>query len=81
MNSLIGIFWGFALFNELRDAGRGRWLSVIGGALLMFLGATLLAVASSAQATPAHALRGILAALTAGVLWGTMYIPYRKERT
>ena len=55
-----------------------RWLSVIGGALLMFLGATLLAVASSAQATPAHALRGILAALTAGVLWGTMYIPYRK---
>lgn len=78
MNSLIGIFWGFALFNELRDAGRARWLSVIGGAFLMFLGATLLAVASSAQATPAHALRGILAALTAGVLWGTMYIPYRK---
>lgn len=78
MNSLIGIFWGFALFNELRGAGRRRWFSVIGGAVLMFLGATLLAVASSAQTSPAHALRGIVAALTAGVLWGTMYIPYRK---
>ena len=30
INSLLGIFWGFALFNELRDAGRLRWVSVIG---------------------------------------------------
>ncbi len=78
MNSLIGIFWGFTLFNELRNAGVRRWLSVLGGALLMFLGACLLAYASSAQTTPEHAVRGIVAALAAGVLWGTMYIPYRK---
>ena len=78
MNSLIGILWGITLFNELRNAGALRWLSVLGGALLMFLGACLLAYASSAQTTPEHAMRGIAAALAAGVLWGTMYVPYRK---
>jgi drug/metabolite transporter (DMT)-like permease len=77
-NSLLGIFWGFLLFNELRQAGWLRWLGVLGGALAMFAGATLLAIASSAQAPAAHATRGIFAALGAGVLWGTMYIPYRK---
>jgi drug/metabolite transporter (DMT)-like permease len=78
MNSLIGIFWGITLFNELRNAGARRWLSVLGGAILMFLGACLLAYASSAQTTPEHAMRGIVAALAAGVMWGTMYVPYRK---
>ena len=78
MNSLIGILWGITLFNELRNAGARRWLSVLGGAVLMFCGACLLAYASSSQTTPEHAMRGIVAALAAGVLWGTMYIPYRK---
>lgn len=78
MNSLVGIFWGVMLFNELRNAGARGWLSVLGGALLMFAGAAVLAFASSAQTTPEHAMRGILAALAAGLLWGTMYVPYRK---
>jgi len=77
-NSLLGILWGTLLFNELRDAGRARWLGVLGGAAAMFAGATLLAVASSARAPGGDSLRGIAAALTAGALWGTMYIPYRK---
>src|SRR6266542_4209393 len=77
-NSLIGIVWGLVFFNELRQAGWSRWLGVLGGAALMFGGATLLAVASSAHAPPGHPLRGVAAALAAGVLWGTMYIPYRK---
>lgn len=77
-NSLLGIFWGFLLFNELRLAGWKRWLGVLGGAACMFVGATLLAVASSHQAAPGKAGLGIAAALGAGVLWGTMYIPYRK---
>ncbi|HSE67335.1 MAG TPA: EamA family transporter, partial [Gemmatimonadales bacterium] len=77
-NSLLGILWGIVLFDELRGADWRRWLGVVGGALLMFGGAMALALASSAQA-PAHdALRGVIAALAAGVLWGTMYIPYRK---
>ena len=77
-NSLLGILWGVLLFNELRHAGWKRWSGVLGGALCMFAGATLLAMASSHQATPGRATMGILAALAAGILWGTMYIPYRK---
>jgi drug/metabolite transporter (DMT)-like permease len=77
-NSLLGIFWGFLLFNELHYAGWKRWLGVLGGAVCMFGGAALLAIASSNQAAPGKAALGIFAALGAGILWGTMYIPYRK---
>jgi drug/metabolite transporter (DMT)-like permease len=77
-NSLLGILWGFLFFNELRQAGWHRWLGVLGGALVMCVGAALLAIASSTEAPAAHSLRGVWAALGAGVLWGTMYIPYRK---
>jgi len=77
-NSLLGIFWGFILFNELHHAGWKRWLGVLGGAVCMFGGATLLAIASSHQAAPGKAVLGVAAALGAGILWGTMYIPYRK---
>src|ERR1700730_17153488 len=77
-NSLLGILWGFLLFNELHDAGMRRWLGGMGGALVMCVGAALLAIASSTEASAAHSLRGVWAALGAGVLWGTMYIPYRK---
>src|SRR5579871_4972927 len=77
-NSLLAIFWGFLLFNELRGAGWRRWLGVLGGAVVMFGGATLLALASSTQAAGGKATLGVLAAVGAGALWGTMYIPYRK---
>src|SRR5436853_4083781 len=77
-NSLLGILWGFLFFNELHGAGWGRRVGVLGGAVLMFGGATLLAVASSAGAPGGQAARGVAAALAAGALWGTMYIPYRK---
>ena len=77
-NSLLGIFWGFLLFNELHHAGWSRWLGVLGGAVCMFGGATLLAFASSTQAPAGKATVGVVAALGAGVVWGTMYIPYRK---
>jgi drug/metabolite transporter (DMT)-like permease len=77
-NSLLGIFWGFLLFNELHNAGWSRWLGVLGGALAMFGGAILLAFASSTQAPSGKATLGVIASLGAGILWGTMYIPYRK---
>jgi glucose uptake protein GlcU len=77
-NSLLGILWGFLFFNELRHAGWRRWTGVLGGALVMCCGAALLAVASSTAAPAAHSLRGVWAALGAGILWGSMYIPYRK---
>jgi len=77
-NSLLGILWGFTFFNELRQAGWRRWLGVLGGAVVICAGAALLAVASATQAPAAHSMRGVWAALGAGILWGTMYIPYRK---
>ena len=77
-NSLIGIFWGFLLFNELRQAGWLRWAGVLGGAVVMCIGAAVLAIASASQSGSGHSLDGAWAALGAGVLWGTMYIPYRK---
>jgi drug/metabolite transporter (DMT)-like permease len=78
LNSLLGVFWGWLLFRELRGSGRLRWVAVVGGAAVMFSGAVLLAVASSAQTGGATSNRGIIAALAAGALWGTMYVPYRK---
>ncbi|HEX4600272.1 MAG TPA: GRP family sugar transporter [Gemmatimonadales bacterium] len=77
-NSLLGILWGALFFGELRGAGRARQLGVLGGALVMCVGAALLAFASSTQAPAGHPARGVVAALAAGALWGTMYIPYRK---
>src|SRR6267154_1504319 len=78
-NSLLGILWGFLFFNELRQAGRRRLAGVLGGALVMCVGATMLAIASSSgHASAAHSLNGVWASLGAGILWGTMYIPYRK---
>ena len=77
-NSLLGILWGVIFFAELRDAGARRWAGVIGGALLMFAGAVVLTLATSHGGAGTNATRGIAAALAAGALWGTMYIPYRK---
>lgn len=79
-NSLVGIFWGWLLFRELRDAGPGQWWKVVGGAVAIVAGACLTALATSQHAGAVHqsAALGIVAALGAGVLWGTMYIPYRK---
>jgi drug/metabolite transporter (DMT)-like permease len=77
-NGLLGILWGFLFFNELRQAGWRRWAGVLGGAIVMCVGAAILAIASTSQSSSAHSLNGVWAALGAGVLWGTMYIPYRK---
>ncbi|MBI4902069.1 MAG: EamA family transporter [Acidobacteria bacterium] len=80
-NSLVGLFWGWLLFRELRGAGASQRAKVLGGAAAIVVGACILALATShgstAGASGAAGL-GIAAALGAGVLWGTMYIPYRK---
>src|SRR5436853_2437724 len=77
-NALFGIVWGVVFFHELRDAGWARWMAVGGGATLMFVGGMMLARVSANQISSQAATQGIVAALGAGVLWGTMYIPYRK---
>ena len=79
-NSLVGLFWGWLLFKELRGSRTKDWAKVIGGAAAIVVGAAVLAVATAQQiaGTPGKAAIGIIAALGAGVLLGTMYIPYRK---
>jgi drug/metabolite transporter (DMT)-like permease len=77
-NAVIGMVWGILFFHELRRAGRRRWAAVCGGVALMFVGGMILARISAHQISSVSATKGITAALGAGLLWGTMYIPYRK---
>lgn len=77
INSLVGLFWGWLLFGELRGVGGGR---VLAGALAIVGGACVLAYATAHHENPppGGAPLGIAAALGAGLMFGTMYIPYRK---
>src|SRR5579884_3121305 len=79
-NCLVGLFWGWFFFYELRGAGKKAQRKVLGGAVAIVAGAILLAYASSRTsiAAPRDAVHGIAAAAGASLLWGTMYIPYRK---
>ncbi len=81
VNSLVGLFWGWLLFRELRGSSARQWGRVVGGAAAIVVGACVLAYATSfgsATGPAKSAAMGILAALGAGLLWGSMYIPYRK---
>ena len=79
-NSIVGIFWGWLLFQELRGAGFSEKAKVIGGAAAIVAGACLLAYATTQHTVgvPGGAMLGVAAAVGAGLLWGTMYVPYRK---
>ena len=79
-NSLVGIFWGWLLFGELRGAGRKTVAKVVLGSLAIVGAAIMLGFSTIQQGGEhaAHAVGGILAAAGASLLWGTMYIPYRK---
>ena len=78
-NSLVGLFWGWLLFKELRGSGVKEWSKVLGGACAIVGGATILAIATASHSdTPGKAAIGIMAAVGAGCMFGTMYIPYRK---
>ncbi|MDP9050506.1 MAG: GRP family sugar transporter [Acidobacteriota bacterium] len=77
-NSLIGILWGTLLFKELHGAGWTRKAGVIGGAVVIFVGAILISAASTSEAPHGSAMHGIAAAAGAGLMFGSMYIPYRK---
>jgi len=79
-NSLVGLAWGCFLFRELRGSRPKDWAKVVGGALAIVFGAAVLAIATAEQnaGAPGKAAVGIIAALGAGAMFGTMYIPYRK---
>jgi glucose uptake protein GlcU len=79
-NSLIGLFWGRVLFKELEGADAGNISKVVLGGVAIVIAAVMLGFStihgdsSSAQ----HGVRGIIAAIGASFMWGTMYVPYRK---
>jgi len=79
-NSLIGLFWGWLLFGELRGANRATIAKVVIGAVVIVAAAILLGFSTihGGIAAPRNAVHGITAAAGASLLWGTMYIPYRK---
>ena len=79
-NSLVGILWGRLLFGELKGASRKNVAKVVLGALAIVAAAVMLGFSTlhNGGAHASHALGGILAAAGASLLWGTMYIPYRK---
>ncbi len=77
-NSLIGILWGTVLFKELHNANWKRKLGVVGGATIIFVGAILISAASASESSHGSAAHGIAAAVGAGLMFGTMYVSYRK---
>jgi glucose uptake protein GlcU len=79
-NSLVGILWGRLLFGELKGASYKNVAKVVLGALAIVGAAVMLGFSTiqGAGTHASHATGGILAAAGASLLWGTMYIPYRK---
>ena len=79
-NSLIGLFWGRALFRELEGASGKNIAKVVAGAILIVMAAVMLGFSTihGGGSMGQHAFRGIAAALGASLMWGTMYVPYRK---
>jgi glucose uptake protein GlcU len=78
-NSLIGLLWGRVLFRELEGASRKNISKVVVGAIAIVIAAVLLGFSTiHGGSMGQHAFRGIAAALGASLMWGTMYVPYRK---
>jgi glucose uptake protein GlcU len=79
-NSLIGLLWGRLLFRELDGAGVKNTLKVIAGAVAIVAAAIMLGFSTihGGTASAPHAVQGLLAAGGASLMWGTMYVPYRK---
>jgi len=80
-NVLVGLFWARMLFGELKGARAEIILRVLLGALAIVVAATLLGFSSmhgTGVVQSKHSVQGIVAALGACLMWGTMYVPYRK---
>src|SRR5580692_9085302 len=78
-NALVGLFWARILFKELKGASAGNIAKVVAGAVAIVIAAVLLGLSTVHDGGMGqHAARGICAAMGASLLWGTMYVPYRK---
>ncbi len=79
-NSLVGLLWGRVLFNELKGSGKANLTKVLAGTVLIVAAAILLGFSTLHGGTASgHRVgAGLLAAAGASLMWGTMYVPYRK---
>ncbi|SEB49286.1 GRP family sugar transporter [Terriglobus roseus] len=80
-NSLIGLLWGRLLFRELQGADGKTITKVVLGGTCIVVAAIMLGFSTihgGVTATGHNALGGVLAAIGASFMWGTMYVPYRK---
>ena len=79
-NALIGLLWGRLLFRELEGAGPKNTAKVVVGTVCIVTAAIMLGFSTihGGTSTPLHAVRGLIAAAGASLMWGTMYVPYRK---
>ena len=79
-NALIGLLWGRLLFRELEGAGAKNTAKVVVGTVCIITAAIMLGFSTihGGTSTPLHAVRGLIAAAGASLMWGTMYVPYRK---
>jgi glucose uptake protein GlcU len=80
-NSLIGLLWGRLLFRELDGANAKTISKVVLGVVAIVIAAIMLGFSTihgGDTAASHHALGGIAAAFGASLMWGTMYVPYRK---
>ena len=79
-NALVGLLWGRLLFRELEGATFKSLLKVTLGTVCIVAAAILLGFSTihGGGPTAKHAARGLVAAAGASLMWGTMYVPYRK---
>jgi glucose uptake protein GlcU len=80
-NALVGLFWGRVLFRELDGADGKTIAKVMLGSICIVIAAIMLGFSTlHGNTSPSghHAFGGVLAAIGASLMWGTMYIPYRK---
>jgi glucose uptake protein GlcU len=79
-NALIGLLWARLLFGELKGARPATIAKVVVGAVCIVLAAILLGFSTlhSRSMDARRITEGIVSACGASLLWGTMYVPYRK---
>jgi glucose uptake protein GlcU len=82
-NGLIGLLWARLLFRELKGANAKNVVKVIAGTVLIvgaaiMLGFSTIHGSSALPGSSPRAVKGLIAAFGASLMWGTMYVPYRK---
>jgi drug/metabolite transporter (DMT)-like permease len=79
-NSLIGLLWGRVLFRELEGASAKNIGKVVAGAVAIVIAAVMLGFSTihGGSSSMQRGWAGIAAAIGASLMWGTMYVPYRK---